>query len=77
MIAAEDQRGRGRSRRDDGERAAGRSRRRPLRQVLAVALNGAVVRRVEWRSTPLGPGDRCRDRETFFRRLNTLSGQYR
>jgi sulfur carrier protein len=29
----------------------------PAAKFLAVALNGAVVRRVEWRSTPLGPGD--------------------
>ena len=27
----------------------------PAAKFLAVALNGAVVRRVEWRSTPLGP----------------------
>jgi sulfur carrier protein len=29
----------------------------PAARFLAVAVNGAVVRRSEWRSTSLGPGD--------------------
>jgi sulfur carrier protein len=29
----------------------------PSARFLAVAVNGSVVRRSEWRSRPLGPGD--------------------